>query len=149
MHFGALHPHRVKTSLIPMALLLSLVWGCEQGPPAAEGESIEESASREPFEGGDPLILVAEVLETPRPPPCGASTFRVPVRYRVIRVEAGTLSDAEILVRQDCPEAARPRGDAGPIVVGAVHRLTLDPEPHRTRRHVQWIPRQTDRAEGD
>jgi len=131
-------------------LLLAFLWsGCEQAAPPAEapppGPSAEE-APPEPGSGGDPVVIVARVLESPRPPPCGDQTYRVAVEYEVLRVEEGTLSEHEILVRQSCVERARLVGDAGPIAVGDVHRLTLDPEPYRTQRRVQWLPRRTDRA---
>ena len=118
-------------------------------PVRQEGsEGPEEGAPiREAGEGGDPVVILGLVLEAPRPPPCGRSTYRVAIRYEVIRVVEGALEEPEILVRQECPEAERPQGDAGPIVVGDEHLLTLDPEPYRTVRRVQWIPRRTDRAD--
>ncbi len=126
---------------LPLTLFtpLSFLAGCERAAPAAAPQSPD-------VEAAEPIVIVARVVDAPRPPPCGSSTFRVAVRYAVLEVEAGALTETDILVRQDCPEAPRPAGNAGPIEVGAVHRLTLEAQPLVTARRVQWIPTRTDAA---
>jgi hypothetical protein len=139
-------------SLFSLVFLVSGGLGCDFAGPANTGDPVasgEETAIREPGEGGDPVVIVARVLEAPGSPACTArSTYRVAVRYQLIRVVEGVLDEEEILVRQECPAADRPEGNAGAIVTGDVHLLTLDPEPYRSARRVQWIPRKTDLAEG-
>lgn len=122
---------------------LVLLAACTPEPPETPPEP---DPVREAGEGGDPVVVVARVLEVPQLPPCGEQILRVAIEYETLRVEQGDFPHDEFLVRQDCPERDRDSGDAGPIVAGSVHRLTLDPEPHRTARRIQWIPRRTDRA---
>jgi hypothetical protein len=125
-------------------VVLLLFAACTPEPPETPPEP---DPIREAGEGGDPVIVIARVLEVPQLPPCGdGQTLRVAIKYEKLRVEQGEFLNEEFLVRQDCPERDRDSGDAGPILAGAVHRLTLDPEPHRTARRIQWIPRRTDRA---
>ncbi|RLB45102.1 MAG: hypothetical protein DRJ42_30695 [Deltaproteobacteria bacterium] len=132
---------RSAVFLIAAAMLLVLFAGCERAAPAPAPPSPD-------VEGAEAIVIVARVVDAPRPPPCGTSTFRVAVRYAVLEVEAGALTETDILVRQDCPEGPRPAGDAGPIEVDAVHRLTLEAMPLVTARRVQWIPIRTDAATG-
>jgi hypothetical protein len=129
---------------VRLAFALLILTACKPDPPSRPSDEPEEV--REPGVGGDPVVVIARVVEVPALPACGEQTFRVAIRYERVRVESGRFEPREFLVRQDCPERARESGDAGPIVAGAVHRLTLDPEPYRTARRVQWIPRRTDRA---
>ncbi|MBW2465559.1 MAG: hypothetical protein JRH11_28190 [Deltaproteobacteria bacterium] len=130
---------RSAALLIVAAAFFPPLGGCERAAPAAAPPSPNVEAS-------EAIVVVARVVNAPRPPPCGTSTYRVAVRYAVLEVEAGALAETDILVRQDCPEAPRPAGDAGPIEVDAVHRLTLEAEPLITARRVQWIPVRTDAA---
>lgn len=135
---------RLAPILIAAVISTVPLLGCERAAQPSPGPS---SAPETENAATGTIVIVARVVDSPRPPPCGSSTFRVPVRYAVLAVEVGDFPETDILVRQDCPEGPRPAGDAGPIEEGDVHRLTLEAAPHITARRVQWLPVRTDAAD--
>ncbi len=145
-----LEPRQILAALLFAAVLT--VCGCDRKQEQATGQSEATAATGDDptahVPSGEPLVVVARVLEVPRPSPCTSQqTFAVPARYETVRVEDGDFDEQQFLVRTVCPERAREEGNAGPVSVGDMHRLHLDPTPYRTRRAVQWIPVRTDRAE--
>ncbi|MGE0785641.1 MAG: hypothetical protein AB7S26_08130 [Sandaracinaceae bacterium] len=80
-----------------------------------------------------PIEVVGRIISLPGVTAhCGVLHTAVVVDYQVLRVERGDYPEPYAMVIVACPELARPSydassGDAGPLRLGLVHRLTLAP----------------------
>ncbi len=96
----------------------------------------EKKVVTEKVEKNDTLIIIARIIEIPGTfPPNDAYNYVYVMKYRVIKVEKGNLTEKEILVGHYNPKIPRDRvkddmdlyvnGDVKKFEVGAKHRLVL------------------------
>lgn len=94
-------------------------------------DDVDSDDPSSPIEASARLEVEATLVEARSAPRCGDGKFAVVMRYAVRRVIAGTYSERELYVAQQCPEFGLERcgGRSGAGVkhfrAGDVHRLNL------------------------
>ena len=80
----------------------------------------------------EPIVVVGRLVDIDgRAPDCGMYAFAMVMKYRVLRVEHGSLAGKWLYAIHACPEMTRTQyngaaaGSLGAFVVGDAHRLTL------------------------